>query len=98
MNNSWLDHRKNRHYHRTVFVCILLCWGIASLSSAAENTAPPGKSNLHIFTMIIGLFGGLALFLYGMEKMADALKATTGERLKAKPSLPNLQLTGLPGR
>lgn len=82
MNNSWLDHRKNRHYRRTVFVCILLCWGIASLSSAAENTAPPGKSNLHIFTMIIGLFGGLALFLYGMEKMADALKATTGERLK----------------
>ena len=82
MNNSWLDHRKNRHYRRTIFVCILLCWGIASLSSAAENTAPSGKSNLHVFTMIIGLFGGLALFLYGMEQMADALKATTGERLK----------------
>ena len=83
MNNSRLDHRRNQRHRRIVFVCITLCWGIATLSSAAENTAPSGKSNLHVFTMIMGLFGGLALFLYGMEKMADALKAVTGERLKS---------------
>jgi phosphate:Na+ symporter len=28
------------------------------------------------------LFGGLALFLFGMEQMADALKAVAGERMK----------------
>ena len=28
------------------------------------------------------LLGGLALFLYGMEQMADALKAVAGERMK----------------
>ena len=44
---------------------------------------PSDKNSLHVFTMIIGLFGGLALFLYGMEKMADALKAVAGERLKS---------------
>ncbi|MDH3691604.1 MAG: Na/Pi cotransporter family protein [Gammaproteobacteria bacterium] len=32
--------------------------------------------------MGMNLFGGLALFLYGMEKMADALKAVAGERMK----------------
>jgi phosphate:Na+ symporter len=33
-------------------------------------------------TMGMGLFGGLALFLFGMEQMADALKAVAGERMK----------------
>ncbi|MCZ6679674.1 MAG: Na/Pi symporter, partial [Candidatus Poribacteria bacterium] len=32
--------------------------------------------------MAMTLFGGLALFLFGMEQMADALKAVAGERLK----------------
>jgi len=32
--------------------------------------------------MLMGLFGGLAMFLYGMEKMSDALKRTAGSRMK----------------
>ncbi|MBK1631852.1 NAD+ kinase [Thiohalocapsa halophila] len=32
--------------------------------------------------MGMGLFGGLALFLFGMEQMADALKAVAGDRMK----------------
>ena len=32
--------------------------------------------------MAMNLLGGLALFLYGMEKMAEALKAVAGERMK----------------
>ncbi|MBK5939434.1 NAD+ kinase [Halochromatium roseum] len=32
--------------------------------------------------MAMGLFGGLALFLFGMDQMADALKAVAGERMK----------------
>ncbi len=32
--------------------------------------------------LVMGLFGGLALFLFGMDQMADALKAVAGERLK----------------
>nr|WP_276611763.1 Na/Pi symporter [Thiorhodococcus mannitoliphagus] len=30
----------------------------------------------------MSLFGGLALFLYGMDQMANALKAVAGERMK----------------
>ena len=32
---------------------------------------------------MIGLFGGLALFLYGMEKMSTGLKRTAGNRMRA---------------
>ena len=79
MNNSWSNYQQIK----IVSVCIALCWGIATLSFAAEGTMPSDKNSLHVFTMIMGLFGGLALFLYGMEKMADALKAVAGERLKS---------------
>jgi phosphate:Na+ symporter len=34
------------------------------------------------WNMGMKLLGGLALFLYGMEQMADALKAVAGERMK----------------
>jgi phosphate:Na+ symporter len=34
------------------------------------------------FAMGMGLFGGLALFLFGMDQMADALKAVAGEHMK----------------
>ncbi|NNG12325.1 MAG: Na/Pi cotransporter family protein, partial [Halobacteria archaeon] len=34
------------------------------------------------FNMGMALFGGLALFLFGMEQMADSLKAAAGERMK----------------
>ena len=32
--------------------------------------------------MTMQLFGGLALFLFGMEQMGNALKAVAGERMK----------------
>ena len=32
--------------------------------------------------ILIQLFGGLALFLYGMDLMTDALKIVAGHRLK----------------
>ncbi len=39
-------------------------------------------SELRIGAIAIGLIGGLALFLYGMEKMTDALKLIAGDRMK----------------
>ena len=32
--------------------------------------------------IILGLLGGLALFLYGMQMMSDGFEAAAGERLK----------------
>ena len=38
---------------------------------------------LKLGALLMGLVGGLALFLYGMEKMTDALKLIAGDRMKA---------------
>ncbi len=37
---------------------------------------------LDTFTILIGLFGGLAIFLFGMEQMTDALKQLAGGGMK----------------
>ncbi|HIE53595.1 MAG TPA: Na/Pi cotransporter family protein, partial [Chromatiaceae bacterium] len=39
-------------------------------------------SSLEIGAILMGLAGGLAIFLYGMELMTGALKASSGQRLK----------------
>ncbi len=43
---------------------------------------PVQESALHVPAMITGLGGGLALFLYGMRKMTEALKTVAGAGLK----------------
>ncbi len=44
------------------------------------KNSPPTSIDLGMMGMT--LFGGLALFLYGMEQMATALKAVAGDRMK----------------
>ncbi len=39
--------------------------------------------SLNWLQMLIGLFGGLALFLFGMDRMSEALRAAAGTRIKA---------------
>jgi len=34
------------------------------------------------FFLVVGLLGGLSLFLYGMDRMSDALKNVAGEKMK----------------
>jgi phosphate:Na+ symporter len=41
-----------------------------------------GGSELQLFPLFMGLFGGLALFLYGLELLSDALKSVAGSRMK----------------
>ena len=40
------------------------------------------EGSLDTFTILIGLFGGLAIFLFGMEQMTDALKLLAGGGMK----------------
>lgn len=40
------------------------------------------EASLDLVAIVAGLLGGLALFLYGMNKMSDGLKAAAGERMK----------------
>ena len=38
--------------------------------------------SLEIGAIVMALFGGLALFLYGMDQMSDALKLVAGDGMK----------------
>ncbi len=53
-----------------------LCLGDLAVLQTGDST------DLELFPLLMGLFGGLALFLFGMEQMATALKTVAGERMK----------------
>ena len=54
------------------------------------------KESIHWMFLIFSLFGGLALFLYGMEQMSDGLKKTAGDKMRSILSaLTNNRLIGL---
>lgn len=58
---------------------------IASLHHPGHTLAAvqATSDDLAVGTLLIGLLGGLALFLFGMEQMASSLKAVAGERMKS---------------
>ncbi len=52
------------------------------LIAASASVAFAGSGSVNAAGMSMGLFGGLALFLFGMEQMTDALKGVAGEGMK----------------
>ena len=54
---------------------------LLSPGSAQAGAAPESKE-ISWFFLVVGLLGGLSLFLYGMERMSDALKNVAGEKMK----------------
>lgn len=63
---------------KLAFLLTLLPFAVFS----ATETASTQQNEIHYLPMSIGLFGGLAIFLYGMEKMSDALKRVAGNKMK----------------
>ena len=62
---------------------LLACAAVCALFWAIPAFAADGASQkMNWGVMGMELFGGLALFLFGMEQMAAALKAVAGERMK----------------
>ncbi|MBW2515500.1 MAG: Na/Pi cotransporter family protein [Deltaproteobacteria bacterium] len=57
-------------------VAVILLW--PQIAAADEGAS----KSINSLAMGVGLLGGLALFLYGMEKMTDGLKAAAGEQMK----------------
>ena len=67
-----------------VFVLPLLIGAVPLSALAAEvatNVLVAG--NINWMHLLMGLFGGLALFLFGMEQMSNALKSALGDQMKA---------------
>ncbi|MGB5442469.1 MAG: Na/Pi cotransporter family protein [Gammaproteobacteria bacterium] len=55
---------------------------LAVLAVTPAFAASANDAGIEWFNMGMKLLGGLALFLFGMEQMADSLKAVAGERMK----------------
>lgn len=53
--------------------------GVAALAAAPALAAATGGADLDWAMMTTELFGGLALFLFGMMQMEEGLKAVAGE-------------------
>ena len=63
-------------------IAMALAIGLATCMVTAPVLAAEGSTEIEWTTMTMNLFGGLAIFLFGMEQMAEALKAVAGERMK----------------
>ena len=61
-------------------VLLLLLIGVAAFWMFPVYAADAAQ-DMEWGVMGMKLFGGLALFLFGMEQMADALKAVAGEQI-----------------
>ncbi|MBF0187915.1 MAG: Na/Pi cotransporter family protein [Magnetococcales bacterium] len=57
-------------------VCLLALPALAQAGEAGKG------GGINFVTLAMELFGGLALFLYGMEKMGTSLKLVAGDRMK----------------
>jgi len=71
--------------HTGNFNSKLLFMALAGLSLMIALPVLAGadaESGMDWGVMAMKLYGGLALFLFGMEQMADSLKAVAGERMK----------------
>ncbi len=62
-----------------IFLFSIVAASIVTPIYAADS----GSMQMEWGVMAMQMFGGLALFLFGMEQMADALKAVAGERMKS---------------
>lgn len=61
-----------------IFICTLSFVSLDAFAEPLTSAAPLAWSK-----MIIGLLGGLSLFLYGINKMSFSLREAAGENLKA---------------
>ncbi|MGN7613724.1 Na/Pi cotransporter family protein [Magnetococcales bacterium HHB-1] len=67
---------------KRLFLMALLLIPLILLSTAGSADAAGKDSGIDFFMLTMRLFGGLAIFLYGMEKMSQSLKVVAGDRMK----------------
>jgi len=77
---------------KTVTLSVAAIIGLASVVFAGDAAA----AEISWGFLIIGLLGGLALFIYGMEQMSEGMKKTAGDQMRSiLAALTHNQLLGL---
>ncbi len=79
-----MPHHPTADRNRCLPARVVMLAAFAGLAGLAPAAGGAGIQDITIdgWNMGMSLCGGLALFLFGMEQMADALKAVAGERMK----------------
>jgi phosphate:Na+ symporter len=72
--------RYGRHTARNTLGLLGIMLLLQALPALAQVSEEPAA--IDWLTLLMGLFGGLAMFLFGMEQMSDGLKAAAGDTLK----------------
>ena len=69
---------------------------MTSLLFATAEIATETSADIDWFDLIVGLLGGLALFLLGMDRMTESLRVVAGDRLRRiLEKLTSHRITGL---
>lgn len=68
--------------NQKVLVLIVAVSAVVMFSSLAGAAEAGEVVDIDWFALCMGLFGGLAMFLFGMEQMSEGLKAAAGDTLK----------------
>ena len=70
--------RSNKSINSILFL-LPMVFATSLFASSSSNDA----EGFSFFLIIIGLFGGLGMFLYGMEMMSDGMKMTAGNSMRS---------------
>ena len=74
---------KSIDFRRTLLLGFLGLFFLMLLSPVSAQAGAASESKeISWFFLVVGLLGGLSLFLYGMDRMSDALKNVAGEKMK----------------
>ena len=74
---TWIDSRRTLLLGFTGLFFLMLLSPVSAQAGAASES-----KEISWFFLVVGLLGGLSLFLFGMDKMSDALKNVAGEKMK----------------
>ena len=62
---------------------ILAIFSLLPTATLALPSAVSSGKEISVFLMITSLFGGLGMFLYGMEMMSDGMKVAAGNKMRS---------------
>ena len=72
--------KKNRHkYIRSRWHIFIFLFLVPTPAFAGGGA----NADISWFLLVAGLLGGLALFLYGMEKMSEGMKVAAGDKMRS---------------
>lgn len=73
--------QKINKYRSASLILLIACLMLSA--PMAVKAAETESDSISWFVLSIGLLGGLAFFLYGMEKMSEGMKRTAGNRMRS---------------